>query len=180
MIRSSDVPATKSSASVRFGALPVSQVPLLTAWVPAGGRSMFDTTVIESRKDWIGFRIGLSSKPTPRVEGVQWLGRSPIGTKMAPKRRVGAPAVLTDAVSAGTIASSSGSASVAPIPRSIVRRDNAFFVTNISGSSAPSKGCPTVRLVGRPFRGAYGAFLRYTRRSRAHLERHAAHDSKNN
>ena len=30
-IWSSEVPATKSSASVRFGALPVSQVPLLTA-----------------------------------------------------------------------------------------------------------------------------------------------------
>src|SRR5687768_8532200 len=90
---------------------------------------MFDTTVIESRKDSIGFRIGLNSKPTPLVAGVQWLGRSPIGTKMAPNRRVGAPAVLTVAVSAGTIASSSGSARVAPIPRSIVRRDKALFVT---------------------------------------------------
>src|SRR5688572_1015982 len=126
------MPATKSSASVRLGALPVSQVPLLTAWVPAGGRSIFETTVIESRKDSIGFRIGLNSKPTPRVAGVQWLGRSPIGTKMAPNRRVGAPAVLTVAVSAGTIASSNGSARVAPIPRSIVRRDNALFVTNMA------------------------------------------------
>ena len=44
MIWSSEVPFLKSSASVRFGALPVSQVPALTAWVPCGGRSTFETT----------------------------------------------------------------------------------------------------------------------------------------
>ena len=35
----------KSSASVRLGVAPVSQVPVLTACVPASGRSMFDTTL---------------------------------------------------------------------------------------------------------------------------------------
>ena len=47
----------KSSASVRFGALPVSQVPLLTAGVPADGRSTFETTEMGSRKDSIGFNF---------------------------------------------------------------------------------------------------------------------------
>ena len=140
MIWSSEVPATKSSASVRFGAAPVSHVPVLTACVPADGRSMFETTVTASRNDSSGLRIGLNSKLAPVVVGVQWLGRSPIGTKMAPNRRVGVPAVLTVGVSAGTIASSSGRASVAPIPRSIVLRDNAFFVTNIGRSCFEAQG----------------------------------------
>jgi hypothetical protein len=82
-------PATKSSASVRFGAQPVSHVPVLTACVPCSGRSTFDTTVTRSRKPSIGFRMGLNSKPTPVVGGVQWLGRSPIGTNTAPNRLSG-------------------------------------------------------------------------------------------
>ena len=93
MIWSSEVPATKSSASVRLGALPVSHVPVLTACVPCSGRSRFETTVTWSRNDSIGLRIGLNSKPTPVVAGVQWLGRSPIGTNTAPNRLVGAAAV---------------------------------------------------------------------------------------
>ncbi len=43
----------------------------------------------------------------------------------------GAAAVAASAVRAGIIASSSGSASVAPTPRSTVRRDRCFFVTNM-------------------------------------------------
>src|SRR5215471_11826304 len=47
---------------------------------------------------------------------------------MKPIRTSGFDGVLAKA---GTIASSSGSASVAPTPRSTVRRDRCFFVTNI-------------------------------------------------
>ena len=90
-------PGEKSSASVRFGAVPVSQVPVLTACVPASGRSRLETTVTRSRNVSIGLRIGLNSKPAPVVVGVQWLGRSPIGTNTAPKRRVGVAAVWPSA-----------------------------------------------------------------------------------
>ena len=41
-----------------------------------------------------------------------------------------AAAVLANAVAAGVIASSTGSAIVTPRPRSIVRRDMCFFVRN--------------------------------------------------
>src|SRR5262245_24467110 len=44
---------------------------------------------------------------------------------------LGLPAVCASTVPAGIIASSSGSATVAPRPRSIVRRDRCFLVTNI-------------------------------------------------
>ena len=73
--------------------MPVSQVPVLTACVPCRGRSRLETTVSESRNGSSGFRIGLNSKPAPVVFGVQWLGRSPIGTNTAPKRRGGFAAV---------------------------------------------------------------------------------------
>ena len=100
----------KSSASVRLGAAPVSHVPVLTACVPASGRSRLEITVTASRNGSSGLRIGLNSKPAPVVVGFQWLGRSPIGTKTAPNRRVGAAAVRTIGVIAGTIASSIGRA----------------------------------------------------------------------
>jgi hypothetical protein len=41
---SSEVPAMKSSASVRFGAAPVSQARCCRV-LPASGRSMFETTL---------------------------------------------------------------------------------------------------------------------------------------
>jgi hypothetical protein len=64
-----------------------------------------------------------------------WLGRSPIGTNTAPNRGAGCAAVFASAVAAGTIASRNGSASVAPIPLIIVRRDNDFLLMNISITS---------------------------------------------
>ncbi len=60
---SSEMPARKSSASVRFGEEPVSQVAVLTACVPPAGRSSPETTTSESRNDSSGFRIGENSKP---------------------------------------------------------------------------------------------------------------------
>ena len=64
---------------------------------------------------------------TIEVEGFQWLGRSPIGTNTAPNRFVGFAAVCAAAVNAGTIASSNGSARVAPRPRRAVRREICFL-----------------------------------------------------
>src|SRR6185295_13357999 len=93
---------------------------------------MFDTTLTWSRNFSIGLRIGLNSKPAPVVGGVQWLGRSPIGTKIAPNRFVGVAAVSAVRVRAGTMASSSGNDSVAPMPRSTVRRDTDDFGMNMT------------------------------------------------
>jgi hypothetical protein len=66
--------------------------------------------------------------------GVQKPGRSPSGTNTAPKRFGGFAAVLAVAVKAGTIASRSGNASVAPIPRRTVRRGKAVLKMNIGRS----------------------------------------------
>ena len=49
---------------------------------------------------------------------------------MKASRRAGRAGVRVMAVSAGTMASSNGSATAAPIPRSTVRRGKAFFVMN--------------------------------------------------
>ena len=48
-----------------------------------------------------------------------------------PNRRTGAAAVLLVAVSAGTMQSSRGSATVAPIPRSTVRRGRCILLMNM-------------------------------------------------
>ena len=50
---------------------------------------------------------------------------------MPTNRRTGAAAVSRSGVSAGTIDSSSGSASVTPAPRRNVRRGMCFLATNI-------------------------------------------------
>ena len=49
---------------------------------------------------------------------------------MPQKRLLGSAAVLTSGVAAGTIESSSGSASVTPTPRRNVRRGRCLFVMN--------------------------------------------------
>src|SRR6267142_499735 len=56
----------------------------------------------------------------------------PCGTKSPTNRDLGLAAVCASVVAAGTIASSSGSASVAPAPRRTVRLDMCFLVRNIS------------------------------------------------
>src|SRR6185503_13345884 len=127
------------------------------------GRSRPETTVTASRNGSSGLRIGLNSKPAPVVAGVQWLGRSPIGTNTAPKRRVGAAAVRTVGVRAGTIASSSGNARVAPSPRRTVRRGSACFVMNIRCSLSTRHP---------------GGF--FSRALDAHLEWYAPHDAEHN
>ena len=116
--------------------MPLSHAATVVAW-PSSGSHSSDTIVMWSRNFSIGFRIGMNSKFSPTVFGVQKPGRSPSGTKTAPNRRVGlgAAAVLASAVSAGTIDSSSGSASVTPTPRRNVRLGNDILVMNMVASS---------------------------------------------
>ena len=54
---------------------------------------------------------------------------TPFGTYTVVSRRVGLAADSRIGLNAGTMASSSGSAMVAPNPRITVRRDTRFFVT---------------------------------------------------
>src|SRR5262249_38945252 len=54
---------------------------------------------------------------------------------MNPRRRTGLAGVVASADSAGTIASSSGSAMVTPMPRRNVRRGSEIFEMNIAFSS---------------------------------------------
>ena len=76
--------------------------------------------------------MAFSSKLAPTVVGSQKPGRSPSGTKTAPKRRTGVAAAA--GWKTGTIASRNGKARVAPIPRRIVRRDSALFAMNMTHS----------------------------------------------
>ena len=65
----------------------------------------------------------------------------PWGTYITPKRLTGLAAVCCSAESAGTMLSSSGSASIDPIPRKTVRRGMAFLAMIIS-STFPDRGFP--------------------------------------
>ena len=60
--------------------------------------------------------------------GIQYPGAAPWGTKQPTNLGFGLAAVCASAVAAGTMESRNGSARVAPIPRSTVRRDMCFFV----------------------------------------------------
>src|SRR5213079_3251994 len=55
----------------------------------------------------------------------------PWGTNVATNRGFGVAAVCARTVAAGTIASSSGNASVTPVPRRKVRREMCFFEMNM-------------------------------------------------
>src|SRR5439155_795120 len=70
-------------------------------------------------------------RAAPSAAGVQFSIPMPLTTYITPNRTAGLAAVFCSAVSAGTMPSSSGSASVAPMPRSRVRRGSDFLVTNI-------------------------------------------------
>ena len=67
-----------------------------------------------SRNGSSGFMVGGNSNPVPSVAGSQRLRMIPFGTYTKPSRTAGFAAVSRVAAIAGTIASSSGSASVAP------------------------------------------------------------------
>ena len=72
--------------------------------------------------------MGENSKLVPSCAGVHSRMMEPCGTYTKPNRDVGAAGVCAKAVAAGTMLSSSGSATVMPRPRSTVRRGMAFFV----------------------------------------------------
>ena len=67
----------------------------------------------------------------------------PCGTKQPTNRGVGFAAVCASAVAAGIIESSSGSASVAPAPFRIVRREMCFFEMNMFYLLAATFGAAT-------------------------------------
>src|SRR5207244_8860462 len=75
---------------------------------------------------------GSFSGSAPAFSGTQYPGAIPCGKKMPMKRLFGAPAaVCANAVPAGTIASSNGSASVMPAPLRNARRGMCFFGMNM-------------------------------------------------
>src|SRR5688572_18805919 len=75
-----------------------------------------------------GCMTGLNAKPEPAASGCQVSGKIPQGKYTVPKRN-GVAAAFDCAPNAGVIASSIGSAIVAPkAPRRKVRRDRCFFV----------------------------------------------------
>jgi hypothetical protein len=125
-----------SSASVCFATTPLSQPAELTAWsvtVLPPARDRLPTTVNWSRYGSSGLRIGVISR-SPAAFGVQKFIGAPFGKYTAPNRCGGFAGVWARADSAGTIDSRNGKASVVPMPRSMVRRDNALFVTNMVSS----------------------------------------------
>ena len=107
-----------------FGCVQLSQVAgtmACTAWLSPG---WLPSPLMMVSCFWYGLsgsRIGPSSKSVPSFSGVHFSMMAPCGKYMNPSFTSGFAAVLASAVPAGIIASSSGSAIIAPAPRSIVR-----------------------------------------------------------
>ena len=104
---------------------------------------MLLTTVTYSRNGASGSSVGLHSKSRPARTGANRffftpnavLPAEPCTISMQTRRLLddeGAASVFASAVRAGTIASSSGNATVTPMPFRTVRRDMCFFVMYIS------------------------------------------------
>src|SRR5262249_27579167 len=93
----------------------------------------------------------------PSCSGLQKPGAAPCGCHTPMKRRAGAAAVSRAGVRAGTIDSSSGSASVTPAPRRKVRRGMCLFVRYIvmllAGSAADPAPVTPPRGAGGRLRG---------------------------
>ena len=104
--------------------------------------SRLDRTVSWSCTGASGLRLGDSFVSAPASPGgVQLWMCEPIGMYTKPSRRTGAAAVFARAVIDGTIASRSGSATVAPMPRRNVRRGKAFFEMIMMLSSSGTACC---------------------------------------
>ena len=88
-------------------------------------------TIRFSRYCASGASVDVSSKLAPSATGVHCSMIMPFGTYMTPNLVSGLAGVFCSAVSGGTMASSSGSASDAPRPRNIARRGIAFLVMNM-------------------------------------------------
>ena len=85
-------------------------------------------TIRRSLSGSSGLRIGDNSSSSGEPGGVQREWSQPIGMNTKFSRGTGLAGVLSQAVAAGTMASSSGRASDACMPRRNVRRGRAFFV----------------------------------------------------
>ena len=114
------------------------------------------TTTIWSRNASSGVRIGDNWKSAshrdrlPVVDALE-VHRDAVGQvdEPEPAHRRGGRRAIADR--AGTIASSSGSASVAPIPRRKVRRGSAIFVMNICMTLCIDyRTLPALRVSWRP------------------------------
>ena len=109
------------------------------AWSPPGssvvaiasGMSSPLISTTRLRNGSSGLVMYENSKFFPSWSGLQYPGAAPCGCQMPTKRRMGAAAVDRRGVSAGTIDSSSGRASVTPAPRRNVRRCMCFLAMNI-------------------------------------------------
>ncbi len=84
------------------------------------------------------------------------LPAEPWTISIAAKRTLLAARVFANAVPAGTMASRSGTATVAPMPRNTVRREMCFFVMNMGGGSSD---CRSLRSVVVLVRSAVSAAL---------------------
>ena len=136
-IWSMDTPARISALLVCFGGTSVRNrvaaracTPMFAPVRPAGGLLL--RPLKTRRRSWYGASgasVGESSN-APSVAGVQFFITTPLGTYTTPSRLTGAAALCADA-NAGTMLSRSGSANVAPRPRSTVRRGIAIFVITI-------------------------------------------------
>ena len=89
------------------------------------------TIVSRSLNAESGSRILPSWHGTAGIAGVHSLMIAPCGKYTNAMRGIGLAAVAASAVRAGTMASKSGSAMVAPMPRRKVRRFRCFFEMNI-------------------------------------------------
>ena len=147
-IWSTVVPERMSDPSVFRMCTPLRNEPAPREWSPTPSEpwafaSRFESplkTTSRSRNGSSGFRDGDSAKPGPLVAGKKCGSDMPFGTYTAPKRRTG-----RGAAKAGTMPSSSGSASEAPMPRSTVRRESTRRVLIIARSSSETADCPRWR-----------------------------------
>src|ERR1700730_4973104 len=131
---------TNTSAPAVFLGLFAHRNAAATQWsapvAPGGGSAERECKplriTVRSRYGSSGLKLNGSVAPSgPTVSGIQYPGAMPWHTKQPTNRGFGLPAVCANAVAAGTIASSSGSASAAPAPRRTVRREMCFLVINI-------------------------------------------------
>src|SRR6185436_20228655 len=123
----------KSCPSVCFGTAPLSQpdaaAACISATPPARFRLLMTTRC--SRSGSSSLSVGDSSKFAPPAAGVHDAMSAPCGMYMKPVRIGRAASVFANPVAAGTIASSSGSASEALTPLRKVRLGIASLVISI-------------------------------------------------
>jgi len=117
------------------GGTQESHVPGVIACTGAAMAGLFSSPEITVSCFWNGCRgarIGGMSKSAPSFFGVHLSMTAPWGKYTNTMRGLPAAAVFASAMPAGIIASSSGSETLAPMPRRTVRRERCFLVMNIA------------------------------------------------